>query len=96
MSDRSKKKLVLFLACLGIAAIAMLIASFSPRATQVAAQVKQAGVSEAALQAAIQRALPGVVATHGGGGVGGTQGQSMGSVAPARPVNMSDVPQKWI
>ncbi|MGA8150726.1 MAG: hypothetical protein WB952_07235 [Terriglobales bacterium] len=93
MSDKNKKKGFLFLASLGIVAIAMLFASFSPHATQVAAQVRQSSISESALQAAIQRGQPGVVAAHVATGPHGAQNQGMGSGAPARPVNMSEIPQ---
>jgi hypothetical protein len=72
-------------------AIAMLIAVFS--ATPVAAQAKAAGISDSALQSALQRALPGVVQDHTGKGAVAIRDQGMGSGLPARSVEMSEVPQ---
>ncbi|MFZ0761587.1 MAG: hypothetical protein WAM69_16695 [Candidatus Sulfotelmatobacter sp.] len=91
MSDKNTEKGVLFLASLGAVIIAIVFATFSP--TQTAAQVKQTDVSETALQSALQRALPEAVAAPTGSGVGGAEGHSMGSGAPARSVNMSDLPR---
>src|ERR1035437_10835498 len=91
MSDKSKEKGISFLKGLGVVAIAMVLASFS--ATQAAAQVKAAGISESALQSALQRGLPGVVADHTGTGNVAVRNQGMGSGSPAQSVEMSEVPQ---
>jgi hypothetical protein len=91
MSDKSKEMGISFLKGLGVVAIAMVLASFS--ATQAAAQVKAAGISESALQSALQRGLPGVVADHTGTGNVGVRNQGMGSGSPAQSVEMSEVPQ---
>ncbi len=93
MSDQSKKKKIHFSAKAGVGAFVILLASFSLQTTPAAAQAKAAVVSESALEAAIQHALPGAVAAHHGTGVLSSQSQSMGSVAPARFVNMADLAQ---
>jgi hypothetical protein len=92
MSDKSKQKGIHFLTGRGVVVIAMLLASFS--ATQVAAQAKKsAGISDSAVQSALQRALPEVVADHTGKGAIAVRDQGMGSGSPARSVEMSEVPQ---
>ena len=62
--------------------------------SQEAAQVSKPVVSDAELDAAIQRALPGVVAVHTGSGPGRTKAGSQGRGPAALEVNMSDIPQK--
>jgi len=55
---------------------------------------KKADVSESALQSAIQRALPGVVAAHTGTGAASVRTEgAMGSGPSGRPVEMSDLPK---
>src|ERR1035441_3849461 len=91
MSDKSKEMGISFLKGLGVVAIAMVLASFS--ATQAVAQVKAGGISDSALQSALQRGLPGVVADHTGTGNVAVRNQGMGSGSPAQSVEMSEVPQ---
>jgi hypothetical protein len=64
MSDKGKG--IHLLPGLSAVAITMLLASFS--ATPAAAQGKAAGISDSALQSALQRGLPGAVADHTGKG----------------------------
>jgi hypothetical protein len=86
MFDKREKKRIRLMTRLSIGALGIFLAGFS---SQAGAQA----VSDAALQAAIQHALPGAVAAHIGKGVAEVQSQGMVSSGPARPVNMSDVPQ---
>ena len=89
MSDKGKG--IHLLPGLSAVAITMLLASFS--ATPAAAQVKAAGISDSALQSALQRGLPGAVADHTGKGAVAARDQGMGSGLAARSVDMSEVPQ---
>ena len=86
MFDKREKKRIRLMTRLSIGALGIFLAGFS---SQAGAQA----VSDAALQAAIQHALPGAVAAHIGKGVAEVQSQGIVSSGPARPVNMSDVPQ---
>jgi hypothetical protein len=93
MPDKSKRKGTQFLARLGGWALAMLFVSVSLPATQAAAETKSAGLSDSAIEAAMQRALPGAVPAHIGRGAFGVRNQGMVSSGPARSVNMADLPQ---
>jgi len=75
MSDKGKG--IHLLPGLSAVAITMLLASFS--ATPAAAQGKAAGISDSALQSALQRGLPGAVADHTGKGAVAARDQGMGS-----------------
>ncbi|HEY4815046.1 MAG TPA: hypothetical protein VIH58_10240 [Chthoniobacterales bacterium] len=94
MFDQSREKKVHFLAKPGVAAFIMLLASFSLQATSAAAQKNKAdGLTDSAIEAALQKALPGAVPAHSGHGVLGFQNEGMGSTVSPRFVNMSDLAQ---
>ncbi len=93
MSDKSNKKIFQLLARPAVGALTILLAGFSLQANQAAAQAKAAGISDSALQAAIQRGIPGVVAAPIGRGPASAESQGMGSSGPARSVEMRDIPQ---
>ena len=91
MSEKRRNKGFVFLASLAACAAVALALATSSR--QVAAQARATGVSDAELDAALRRALPGMTAAHTGIGPGSAQGR-MGTGPAAQSVNMSDIPQK--
>ena len=91
MSEKRRNKGFVFLASLAACgAVALTLGTLSQ---PVAAQSPATGVSDAELDAALRRALPGVTAAHSGTGPGSAQGR-MGTGPAAQSVNMSDIPQK--
>jgi len=93
MSDKRKKAGVLFLASVGAIVVTLILASYAPLPSRAATPVKGPTISESALQAAIQRGLPGTVAAHTGTAVPSAQAGRMGTGVQARAVAMSSIPQ---
>ncbi|HEY6385989.1 MAG TPA: hypothetical protein VIX91_09930 [Candidatus Acidoferrum sp.] len=60
--------------------------------TALTAQNKKSEMSDAAVQSALQRGLPGLSMAHTASGAANLRGQGMGSGAAAHSVNMSDLP----
>jgi hypothetical protein len=87
---RKNLRFVFLATVVACAALAITLTTFS----QETAQTSKTAVSDAELDAALRRALPGAVTAHGGIGPGGTQGGHQGMGPAARAVMMSDIPQK--
>jgi len=78
-----------FLTGVGVATIVLVLASFST------AQVRNGGLSEAAVQSALQRGLPGLTSAPTASGTMSIREQGMGTAGPARMVNMDEIPQAF-
>jgi hypothetical protein len=91
MSEKRRKKGLVFMATLaGCGVLALALGTFSER---VAAQATRVTVSDAELDMALRRALPGMVEAHGSIGPGRALEGRRGFGVAARTVDMRDIPQ---